>query len=211
MKKILLSFWGLLACVAVVAQEQDASQTEHRHSIEFSFGGPAMGVYGFGESEYAHYYNRFRLKNLYEDQKYVSGDIVLGAQYNYFLKKWLSVGVNASWGFVSADIRPGYAFRQDEEEEGTVLTQHIVSVMPSIKARWFEVVHYGFVPLHFSMYSMLSAGTYLSVGQYESTHLEPAYEITFLGWALGGNKTYVFEDIGYGTGYFIRLGLGFYF
>ena len=207
MKKALLSAIGFLSFLTIEAQEQTPIQQDlRRHNLEITYGGPALCYFGEGES----YNKKYSLSGLYEDQEYATGTIVIGVQYNYLLKKWLSVGVDVSWGLVQAEISPGYAFRQSAWDEGTTLYQNIISVMPSVRARWLHTritPSWGF----FSMYSKASAGAYLSVGNYKSTQVKPAWETVFLGWTLGSETIYAFEEVGYGTCYLVRLGLGFNF
>ena len=212
MKRIGLSFLGVLLCLTAGAQEQEQNPVKvtPRHNLEISFGGPASGLRGLENEYYAGYEERYQLKNLYEDQEEAYGDIVLGIQYYRLFKKWLAVGVDASWGHVEATIRPGYAYQRDGDASRTTLHQNLISVMPSVRARWL----YGDLGLfsrivNIGMYSKLSAGACLSVGNYKSAQVMPAWEIVFLGWTFGSDKAYFFEEIGAGTNFLVRLGVGF--
>lgn len=212
MKRIGLSFLGVLLCLTARAQEQEQNPVKvtPRHNLEISFGGPASGLQGLGNMSYSDYSERYQLKNLYEEQEEAYGDIVLGVQYNYVLKEWLSVGADASWGHVTATIRPGYAYRQDNNDDMTSLHQNLISVMPSVRARWlYENLGILSSNVKFGLYSKLSAGACLSVGNYKATQLRPAWEIVLTEWTLGTDRAYFFEEIGVGTNFIVRLGVGF--
>ena len=124
-----------------------------------------------------------------------------GAQYSYSLKNWLQVGAEAGWGMLAVNSREGYAYEDDEEE---IMLQHHLSLMPTVKLRWHKGVHA-------DLYSRLSAGAYLSTGQYEETSVKPAWEVVPLGLSVGTKRVYIFSEAGIGTSYFLRGGIGFRF
>ena len=208
----LIILLATLLAIPAPAQESETYLNEnkateikqYRHNLEVWLGGPTEGLYIFNEGEYVDFSQQYTLKKLYENQISVSGDIIIGANYGYYLKDWLSVGAEASWGLLSAQISPGFAYEQDEKDEDAQLNQHLIMLMPAVKAEWLK-------GKYLTLYSRLSAGAYLSVGKYQKTHVMPSWEFVFFGASLGVKNFYFFEDVGVGTCYIVRYGLGFKF
>lgn len=193
-KKLLLLL--LFAVGAAVS-----AQAQNRHNLEFTFGGPSGGVDIAGLLSSDEFSTKYDLKYLYDDKTYLSSFFVFGAQYSYSLKNWLQVGAEAGWGMLAVNSREGYAYEDDEEE---IMLQHHLSLMPTVKLRWHKGVHA-------DLYSRLSAGAYLSTGQYEETSVKPAWEVVPLGLSVGTKRVYIFSEAGIGTSYFLRGGIGFRF
>ncbi len=204
MKKALLILIILSATVTTWAQEPTVAQeaSQKKHYLELSVGGPAGGPLLFTDDRSYYSRNGYTLKNLYEDQVFVEGTVVLGVQYGYHVTSWLNVGVEGGWGLVSAEVSPGLAYQRNNQDDSKSLFQNHFSLLPSASFWWAKYRYIG-------LYSRVSAGAYLSIGEYQPATLNFAYEIVPLAVYIGNNTLYLFGEVGVGTYYIARYGIGF--
>lgn len=200
MKKTLLLITFLCGVIVTVHSQ------EKRSFLELSIGGPTGGSAMLDLKYNNPNSYQTTLKNLYDDDVRYDKFTIFGAQYNYSLTDWLNVGAEAGWGVIWVETQPGLAYRHDfrDDSQSQTLFQHYISLMPTATF-WYKKANNG----KGGIYARLYAGTYLSIGDYQPTTLNFAYQISPLGIYLGDDSLYIFGEVGVGTYYIVKFGIGF--
>lgn len=188
-----------LLCLGTGAvQAQDLLQTR-RHSVSLSLGFTGGG-YRYETFNSYEYQSPETLKGLYKEKHESFGQPALVVDYAYRIWKNIHIGAEYSYGSAEGWITPGYAAT---DRKTRYSHQYINSLMPY--AKWY--FHYD-PACH--LYVKAGVGPQITSGEIESTRLVTAWEIIPIGITLGRRIHFVGE-LGYGSCYFLRLGVGYNF
>lgn len=192
MKKFVYMSLLLLLAGTLSAQAQTL-----KHHVTITMGGPVGGGFRFAEEER---HSGTDLYGLYKTTQSYSpaGSFIIG--YTYRLSDRFNVGGDAAVGMYDMYIEPGSAARN---QENITYDAAAFTLMPI--AEWYYYRDNGA-----EFYMRAGLGAQLSTGDVNGTRLYPCWQLTPVGVHVG-NKTYFVSELGFGTEYIIRMGVGFRF
>lgn len=192
MKRIVYLSLLLLLAGAFSALAQD-----RKHDVTITLGGPVGGGFRFSEEVYR---SGNDLYSLYKNaENYTpAGGLILG--YTYRLSDQFTVGGDAGFGVYEMTVEPGYAARNRESYSYDAVA---FTIMPI--AEWY---YYRDDAADF--YMRAGFGAQIATGDYYGTRLFPSWQLTPIGVHVG-SKAYFIGELGIGTEYILRIGVGFRF
>lgn len=196
MKKLLFLVLAFLSLSVFMARSQDVDH--HKHTVSVSFGGPAGWVWYTNNLGY--YYDDYGtdLKSLYSPTTDYSYNPAFQIGYSYRVNEF-RLGADLGYGSLIATQTPGPAAPRMKVQEQT---QHILSLVPT--AEWtYDTGR------RYSAYFKAGLGAELAVGDME-TKIRPAWELVFLGLRIG-RRLYFMCELGVGSEYVGRAGIGYHF
>ena len=189
-KQLLLFFTFSIICFAANAQNQ----------ISLLVGPPPEGFdpsYGYydGYSTGAN-----TLYDLYEPKTWVSGGAVFGLEYSRNLNTRFALGGDFMYGFKNISRTPGSAYEGDTE----TFHRHMYSTMANVKFNYI-------LDPFFKFYVKVNLGAGVRTGGIEETKIQFDYQLTPIGVEMGRKNRIAIIEMGYGTMFLIRFGLGYKF
>lgn len=188
----LILFFLLLGAISALAQEK-------RHNLSLSIGGPVGGL-RYISSGYDYYQYGNDLKSLYKDNESITSGTALMAGYSYRLNRYFALGGDLAYGMYSQTITPGAAKTHRDTREYDAF---VFSFLPNSKVYYYS-------DEGFDVYLRAGIGAEFSTGSRDGNRWRTAWQITPLGIHVG-KKFYYIGELGVGTEYIIRMGIGYSF
>lgn len=195
MKKYLFLALTLLSICAIPARAQDVGPL--RHSISLTAGGPTGWIWYSNGMGYHEAYGT-DLQSLYGPTRAYSYRTGFLLGYSFQVNEF-RLGADLGYGSLIATETPGPALSKRPTKEQS---QSLFSIVPN--AEWtYDTGRY------YSAYFKAGLGAELAVGDL-GTRIKPAWEIVFLGLRLG-RRLYFMSELGIGSEYICRAGIGYHF
>ena len=189
----------LFLCLLILTGNAVALAQEKTHSISISLGGPIGGT-RYESVGYDYGYYGSDLYGLYHDFESYSSSPSLIVGYTYKMSQNFRVGGDFSIGSYNLSVTPGAASRDREERSYDAA---VFTLMPVAEWSYYSDDASDF-------YMRAGVGAEFSTGGRDGSRLRPCWQITPLALHVG-SKTYFIGELGFGTEYIIRLGVGFSF
>ena len=188
MKKLLLLIVLATTCLAAQAQ---------KNQVSLSFGISFDTLLGAGEDYYYSYVNSNTLQGLYGTSLKYSGGALFSLEYLRELSERLNVGCEFHYGMSSITRTPGAAYKDDP--------QHYSSYRYALT----PVVRYDYVEgAQCTLYLKADVGAGFETSPIEDTKLRLEYQFYPLALQINGRYINVFGEMGFGTLYYVRWGVG---
>ena len=194
MKRILFLCLLFLTTGAAAALAQ-----ERANGISISIGGPIGGA-RYESLGYDYGYYGSDLYGLYHDFESYSATPSLIVGYTHRISGSVRIGGDFSVGSYTLSVTPGAASR---DREIRTYDAAVFTLMPIAEWSYYSDEASDF-------YMRAGLGAEFSTGGRDGNRLRPCWQITPLGLHVG-SKTYFLGELGFGTEYIIRLGIGFSF
>ena len=189
----LILIFLLLGAISALAQEK-------RHNLSLSIGGPVGGYRYIGSDN--DYYQQYGndLKSLYKDTESVSSGTALMLGYSYRLNRYFALGGDLTYGMYTQTLTPGAAKTHRETREYVAFS---FTFVPNSKVYYYS-------DEGFDVYLRAGLGAEFSTGSSDGNRWRAAWQITPLGIHVG-KKFYYIGELGVGTEYILRMGIGYSF
>lgn len=194
MKKLLFLVLAFLSLSVFMARSQDVDH--HKHTVSVSFGAPAGWIWYMNSMYYDNYGSD--LKSLYSPTTEYTNSSALMIGYSYQTGEF-RLGADLAYGYVIATETPGPAFVNKTTKE---LTQNLFSFVPFAEWTYDSGRRY-------AAYFKAGLGAELAIGDL-ATKVRPAWELVPLGFRFG-RRLYFMMELGFGSEYAGRIGIGYHF